>query len=238
MGALYYSFYLDAPHRDQMMIFPDGCIDLIICCNKDNPTANICGSITKEREGIFSNAGCDVFSIRFLPGYADRFLKHSASHFTDQEIPLQDVIPNAEQLLTHISNETSMQRRMTIFEGFYNQVSRQDYEIPLLVKYITEQITTSNGAISMVDLSQDIGYSSRYISKLFNEYVGMSPKLFSRIVRFQHVLDALLKGNYEGILEEIMELGYYDQNHFIKEFKAFCSFTPKKYIEYQASLPM
>ncbi|MCU6340012.1 helix-turn-helix domain-containing protein, partial [Enterobacter quasiroggenkampii] len=94
-----------------------------------------------------------------------------------------------------------------------------------------EQIICSSGSRRMSDLSQHTGYSSRYIAKVFHEYVGMSPKLFSRIVRFQHVLDALLRSNYEGVMEEMMELGYYDQNHFIKEFKEFSSFTPKKYME-------
>ncbi len=234
VGAQYYSFYLGAANKDTMMIFPDGCIDVIICCNKDNPSANICGSIITERQGVFRHGECDIFAVRFFPGYGRRFLKYPACEFTEQEIPLSDVIPNSALLLEQIAAEDSLYGRINVFERFYQQFSRPEIETPDWVKYITGQIISSHGARSMTDLSQDIGYSSRYISKLFNEYVGMPPKLFSRIVRFQHVLAALMQERYDGIVEEMMELGYYDQNHFIKEFKKFSSFTPKKYMEHLA----
>ncbi|TQR43984.1 helix-turn-helix domain-containing protein [Paenibacillus popilliae] len=231
MGIQYYTFSLDEASSHPMMILPDGSIDIMICCDQDRPSANVCGTVTSGKQGGFRQGNCDVFAIRFFPGYGSHVLRYPAHEFTDREIPLADVIRNSSILLEQIAAANNMPARIAIFESFYRQLIQEEDETPPWLKHVTEQIISSSGSRSMSDLSQHTGYSSRYIAKVFHEYVGMSPKLFSRIVRFQHVLDALLRSDYEGVMEEMMELGYYDQNHFIKEFKEFSTFTPKKYME-------
>lgn len=231
MGVQYYTFCLDAVSNQPMMILPDGSIDIIICCDKDHPSANVCGSVTSGKQGEFRNGSCDVFAIRFFPGYGRRLLRYPAHEFTDREIPLSDVIGNSSILLEQIAAANNMPARIAIFESFYRQLAQAEDETPAWLNHVTKRIISSRGSQSMSELSHDTGYSSRYLAKVFHDYVGMSPKLFSRIVRFQHVLDALLHADYKGIMGEMIELGYYDQNHFIKEFKEFSSFTPKKYME-------
>ncbi|MNV83649.1 Helix-turn-helix domain protein [compost metagenome] len=60
--------------------------------------------------------------------------------------------------------------------------------------------------------------------------MGVPPKLFSRIIRFQFALEELNRQGREADLGSILELGYFDQNHFIKEFKEFGAETPKKFL--------
>lgn len=231
MGVQYYTFSLNEANHHPMMILPDGSIDIMICCDQDHPSANVCGSVTSGKPGGFRQGNCDVFAIRFFPGYGRHVLRYPAYEFTDREIPLGEVMSNSSNLLEQIAAANNMPARIAIFEAFYRQLTQGEDKTPPWLKHVTKQIISSSGSRSMSGLSQHTGYSSRYIAKVFHEYVGMSPKLFSRIVRFQHVLDALLHANYEGAMEEMIELGYYDQNHFIKEFKEFSTFTPKKFME-------
>ncbi|NTV78889.1 MAG: AraC family transcriptional regulator, partial [Clostridiales bacterium] len=73
-------------------------------------------------------------------------------------------------------------------------------------------------------------YTARYVQKVFVEYIGISPKLFSRVIRFQKSLDYIFSNTSLDIYQMVYELGYYDHAHFIHEFKEFCLFSPSQII--------
>ncbi|WKB35430.1 helix-turn-helix domain-containing protein [Terrilactibacillus sp. S3-3] len=86
----------------------------------------------------------------------------------------------------------------------------------------------------MSDLSGEIGYTSQYIRKKFEKYIGFSPKQFCQVVKFQNSLDRILgasAGDFD-FMDITLESGFYDQSHFIRGFKKFANFTPKQYMEY------
>ncbi|WP_379167492.1 helix-turn-helix domain-containing protein [Paenibacillus roseus] len=171
-----------------------------------------------------------------MPGYAEFFFKYPIGEFSEMQIPVQEVFPHATELLEKIAEQSSFEGRIRAFEIFYLKHFRDDLKIPPLVQYLTEKIITSRGALNVKELSEDTGYSSRYMLKTFEKFVGVSPKLLSRIVRFQNVLHLLERKQYNEALDRIFEMGYFDQNHFIKEFKEFSFLTPKKYIQQMESV--
>jgi AraC-like DNA-binding protein len=229
-GIQFYGFYMDDTNFDQMFVIPEGCMSLVICCYPDRPSANICGTLYKGRQGLFVRSECEYFVIRFLPGYAEHFFQYPIGEFSELEIPVGDVLPHAAELLERVAEKNTFHERVQAFEDFYGAYIRNRLEIPRLIEYLTGQIISSRGTLHVNDLSRDTGYSSRYLIKAFERYIGASPKLFSRIIRFQHVLESLEHKHYKETLEQISELGYFDQNHFIKEFKEFSLTTPKKYM--------
>ncbi|MEK3901499.1 helix-turn-helix domain-containing protein [Paenibacillus sp. FSL R7-0179] len=229
-GIQFHGFFMDDFNMEQMFVFPEGCMNLVICCYPDQPSANICGTLYKGRQGIFVRSGCEYFVIRFLPGYAEHFFGYPVGEFSELEIPIGDVLPHAAELLERVVEKRTFPERVQAFEDYYNLYVLGRMEIPRLIDYLTRQIIRSHGTLHVNDLSRDTGYSSRYMIKAFERYIGASPKLFSRIIRFQHVLEILEGNDYRKTLERIFELGYFDQNHFIKEFKEFSLTTPKKYI--------
>lgn len=182
-------------------------------------------------EGLFVRPACHYFSICFLPGYAEHFFKHPIGMFSGQEISVQDVLPHANALLSRVAEAPGFEERIAAFESYYNDYIRDELEINPLVKYATEKIIQSRGNLNVAELSRDSGYSTCYMVKTFEKHVGLSPKLFSRIMRFQHVVQNLEGSQYRQMLDHIYELGYCDQNHFIKEFKEFSRFTPKHYVQ-------
>ncbi|ASA23306.1 helix-turn-helix transcriptional regulator [Paenibacillus donghaensis] len=228
-GIQIYRFYMDDSHVNQMFVIPEGCMSLVICCHRDHPSANICGTLYKGRQGFFVRSECEYMVIRFLPGYAEHFFQYPTGEFSELEIPVQDVLPHAAELLERVVEKNTFHERVQAFEEFYGRYIRNKLEIPRLIEYLTDQIICTHGKLHVNDLSQDTGYSSRYLIKVFERYIGASPKLFSRIIRFQYVLKSLESKHYKETLEQISELGYFDQNHFIKEFKEFSLTTPKKY---------
>ncbi len=234
-GLIFYGFYMNDLSINRIFVVPDGCLHLVICCHKEHPSANICGSIFKGRQGVFVRSECEYFVICFMPGYAEFFFKYPIGEFSEMEIPVQEVFPHAAELLEKVAEQFSFEGRIRAFERFYLKHFHNVLEVPLLVKHLTEKIITLRGNMNVKELSQDTGYSSRYMLKTFEKYVGVSPKLLSRIVRFQNVIYSLEHQQYEQTLDRIFELGYFDQNHFIKEFKEFSFLTPKKYVRQLAA---
>ena len=91
------------------------------------------------------------------------------------------------------------------------------------------QILSSNGTMSIRNICTETGCSERQLERLFKRYVGLSPKLYSRIIRFTYIFQhvqpqAKVNGSELGLAS-----GYYDQSHFIRNFKAFTGEDPSQY---------
>ncbi len=96
---------------------------------------------------------------------------------------------------------------------------------------VKEMIYKSGGLIRISEIGEKTGYSDRYINKVFIELMGFSPKTFCKIIQFQNAIDLLNYGPDEKFTSRVMELGYYDQPKFIKDFKAYAGITPSKYLK-------
>jgi AraC-like DNA-binding protein len=72
--------------------------------------------------------------------------------------------------------------------------------------------------------------SSHHLKELFREQTGLAPKAFQRVRRFQHVLQALRRNSEEQGAALAAKCGYYDQAHFIHDFKHFSGMTPSEYL--------
>jgi AraC-like DNA-binding protein len=84
-------------------------------------------------------------------------------------------------------------------------------------------------------LSDEIGYSQKHFIDLFRGQVGVSPKQYLKIMRFQKAISAIENNVSIPWSRIALESGYYDQAHFIHDFKHFSGFTPKEYIKRKSS---
>lgn len=76
---------------------------------------------------------------------------------------------------------------------------------------------------------QDLGLSERSLERLFLTYVGITPILYTRICRFQASLRLLRQGKARSLTDIAYTLGYFDQSHFIRDFKLFSGASPGIY---------
>jgi AraC-like DNA-binding protein len=89
--------------------------------------------------------------------------------------------------------------------------------------------------VTMASVCKELGIGERYLQRLFQNYIGVSPKFFARIVRFSYIFQ-LIKDESPTWADVVYEAGYYDQSHFIRNFKAFTGEDPGKYIFAEKSL--
>jgi len=110
-------------------------------------------------------------------------------------------------------------------EWFMRKIDKQSFPLTGFEK-ATKELIQSNGQKSLKELSKKYAFSERSLERYFKEYIGLTPKFYSRILRFSYIFN-LLQDNKEPDWSDIsLEAGFYDQSHFIKNFKEFTGENP------------
>ena len=107
---------------------------------------------------------------------------------------------------------------------------KQPKENPF-VDFVVQTIIASPNQYSIKTISDKAGYSQKHIIKLFKEHVGVTPKEFLKVIRFQKVIQQVQYHQSVDWSQIAFDCGFYDQSHFIADFKDFSGFTPSDYIK-------
>jgi AraC-like DNA-binding protein len=100
---------------------------------------------------------------------------------------------------------------------------------PASLAWALSRLHETRGGLEIGSLTAELGCSRRYLIGLFNDYVGLPPKLLARILRFEHALE-LADGRGLGWAEIAQRCGYYDQAHMIGDFQQFTGHSPTAYV--------
>ena len=140
----------------------------------------------------------------------------------------------AGELRERLLEASSTAARFGVLENFL--LSRMQRP-PILHCAVTHALRSFVRAETMTvnDLLRETGLSRRYFSRVFSEQVGLTPKLFQRVQRFQRIMDACATRSEMDWTATALDVGYYDQAHFIHDFRAFCSVTPSAFLAARAT---
>jgi AraC-like DNA-binding protein len=129
-----------------------------------------------------------------------------------------------EKVMLAMNNEVRLKIVSAFLERKLIKTKKQPPGVFESIKYIIQ----TNGTASVEVLAQQACRSTRQFERNFKQFAGFSPKLFSRIIRFQAAL-AKYSDKDTSLSEIAYECGYYDQSHFIQDFKEFPGHNPKEY---------
>jgi AraC-like DNA-binding protein len=170
--------------------------------------------------------GVVSFAVFFWPsGWSQLFdipAKEITNNFDD---PTALHGPAIRELWNRMGEEVTFGRRVEIVETFLLRKlssAAPDSKISRAAKYLFSQ----HGAVSIPKLGRQGGLSLRHFERLFQTDVGMSPKTFARIARFQAALDAKLADPLRTWLDIAHSFGYYDQMHMVHDFERLGLNTP------------
>jgi AraC-like DNA-binding protein len=196
---------------------------------KDLPSSAITG-LRKWVKPIFLSKNTETILVKFKPCESALFFKEPLHHFSEVSISLYDFLPRqvvlgVEEQLTKDNN--NLQKISTI-ENFLLSLfsnNRSNH----LIKTAVQKIVLSNGTLKIKELASILNISLDAFEKQFRKIAGTSPKQFSSIVR----LTSLINGKYnnQSFSGIAYDYGYFDQSHFIKDFKMFTGKTPLDYFK-------
>ncbi len=208
-------------------VVSDGCIDILFEQGAPEEVF-ITGFSTKYLEYDLGHA-FDYVGVRFLPGGFPALFDIAADQLSNQFLPLSDISGALNRGFHEmITSVWTLDEAKWAFDGHFSNVVKTLPKggMDPRCNAAMIQILESRGAINLGTL--DVGVSERQLRRLFAFYFGESPKTFAKIVRFQNILGAKPSTKSLRYNKIFYDEGYYDQAHFIKEFKAFYGVTPNK----------
>ena len=185
----------------------------------------------------------DVIGIHFKPGGAFPFLAAPADAFRNSHIELEALwglrtAELREQLLEAVTPEAKF---AVLEKTLLGRISHD--RVPHVA--VLHAINCLDGAPHLQTisrLSERIGLSPKRFIQLFTQQVGLTPKLYCRVRRFQRVLQTVQQQRQVDWADVAADCGYYDQAHFIRDFRAFSGFNPSAYLsvrgEYLNHVPL
>lgn len=172
-----------------------------------------------------------MLGVHFKPGGTFPFLGALASELTDTHADLADLWGRpANQLRERLCDALTPRHRFQIMEEVLTGRLRCSRKGHAAVETALNKFGPSGTGASVRDVARDVGLCQRQFRKVFADQVGLTPKVFCRILRFQRVrtmADRIEKPDWARIASTC---GYFDQSHLINDFQEFSGFSPTEYL--------
>jgi AraC-like DNA-binding protein len=178
---------------------------------------------------LLEGKGC-VFGVAFRPGGFYPFVRSPVSRLTNRTVPVSDLFDvDGATLEAAIFAESDEHGMVLVAEEFLRRQSPHRDPAAEAIGGIVEQTATDRTITTVDTMAQRSGYSVRSLQRLFSRYIGVGPKWVINRYRLHEVVDRLAGGETIDWTRLALELGYFDQAHFIRDFKAIVGRTPGDY---------
>lgn len=211
-------------------VIADGCIDIFF--HLENPQENFVMGFCKKFTEFPLSKTFNYAGIRFLPTIFPQLFRINASELSNCFEDLSIVLPEFSRFIKDHFNPRNTPQEITdrLDQYFVNLLSTVKTENDPRLGNALDLILLNDGVIA-IEKGLDTGLSPRQLRRLFEYYIGDSAKTFSQIVRFQNFLRTGPSSPSRQKSKLFHDAGYYDQAHFIREFKNFYGVTPGKAFE-------
>lgn len=222
------------PHGAERVL-PTGSVDLILSLDERHKADAIAGARSRSIV-IDTSTALNFIGVRFKPGGAFAFLGLPVGEL--QDISVDPTVlwgASARTLRDELLHTPAPQARFRILERFLlERLHKARYRHPA-VQYAIDTIGDSEGATSIASIVEHTGLSARRFIATFRNEVGLAPKVFSRLARFRRVIGRLRHVEAADWADVALECGYFDQSHFIHDFRAFAGVSPSAYLRHRTS---
>lgn len=237
---IYYKDY--APDHSVDRFLPDGNVNIVIDLTSepkfiyDNDTLKEIQScrnvwfsgVRNHYITIPSGRDSEMFIINFHKGKAYPFVEMPMSELTDYVVDGELVLTNQILSMRDALLSLSIQAKFKYAEKFLLKTFSKRLQINPFVAYAVEQLVRNPHQLTIQQLIQKVGFSQKHFIHIFKHHVGVTPKAFLKIMRFQKAIADIEQVKTPDWTSIAHESGYYDQAHFINDFKDFSGFTPRQ----------
>lgn len=174
----------------------------------------------------------NLFGVRFQTIGAYHFFKFWLDELTDKIEEFDLIFDQSEKFLAEQINEAlTTQNRIARIETLLTKKLSENKSTDPATEAVIENIRQNFGIVSVNSMAKKFGISQRQLERHFLQKVGVSPKFFSRIIRLQNIHNAIKDKKNASLSNLALSCGYYDQAHFIHEFKEFTGRSPGVFLQ-------
>jgi AraC-like DNA-binding protein len=241
----YYVFQSDTETGFGDTVFPSGDMEMIFNLGDGTwesaigdkyirtPKIELWGQVTKPLT-IRSKGKHMMLGVKFFTHSAAYFLNDEIGIFNDQVSDLSDILGNSvKTLYMQLLEATDITKRIELIDSFLIKKliagEKRSFRIHKVGDILSSiKMNSSDGNLNHIAWKH--GITPRYLHKLIYQHTGLSPVSFNKITRFQYSLKLIAK-NDQPFTSIAYESGYFDQSHFIRDFKSFTGITPSAYMD-------
>jgi AraC-like DNA-binding protein len=170
-----------------------------------------------------------MISARFHPWGGHHFFEPPVSELADQVVPAEDVWGGGvRELEERLAGAIDVQERVALVERFLLRKLARHHKRH--VEGLVREVWNRKGEVRIARLCRELGLTERTLQRIFRDAIGMSPKGFARLTRFLHACAVLRRGRWTSLTQVGQDCSYYDQAHFIEDFRAFAGMTPGQFL--------
>jgi AraC-like DNA-binding protein len=234
---------LDLPHRRERVL-PDGSTELII--NLDDSCRKLFDREQPHRFQTFHRAWlsgarsdyilidvlpqASMIGVHFKPGGLAPFLEIPLVELTGLVVELDSLLgDSALELRDTLLEASGARAKFKVLEHFLFRRASRTSRTPL-VAYALSEFYRDDSAVRVRQVADSLGVSHKHFIELFRREVGLTPKRFCRVRRFQQTLAEVKAHRVVDWAEVASAAGYYDQAHFVNDFRSFSGITPSEYL--------
>lgn len=237
----------DAPPHARERILPTGTLELVINLHQDEIRIYGDGVTCQSLSGTVISGAYDrpfeidtavhslMMGVHFRPGGASPFTRAAPGELANAHVDALALWGSKAPLLRErLCRATTHQTRFDILDRTLvaQALERPGPSSRPAFTRALSRLMQPREPVS--DIASSLGVSHRHFAALFRSEVGMTPKLFARIQRFQRAIAAAREGTMKGCAGLSFECGYFDQSHMNRDFAAFARMTPGEYLRQQS----
>lgn len=241
-----------APEHTKERFLPDGTTNIVFDLREDPKYIYDNQTLEKKQEctkvwfsgmhtqylTISSGQHAEMMVVTFQAGGAHILLEESLYPFKDTVVEGEHALGKAVlSLRKELIGKSSIQEKFTVLEQWLLASCNFETDLQKTIRPFVVQIRKSKEQVKLQEMAVNSGYSQKQFIHLFKQCVGLTPKQYHRIIRFNDILNAIYGKKKLEWASIALECGYFDQAHFIKDFRAFSGLNPRKYIDEQGGWP-
>lgn len=195
------------------------------------PDAAITG-LHRTARRMCTSPGGGVVVVAFREAGAVPFLSEPLHHLFGHTIALEHVAPRPyiDRTLERVTRARDARERVRVVQDFLLERLRPD-RADALVTHAVRMLHATHGSMRVEDVARRLEISRDRLEKRFRQQIGASPKSFATIVRLRRSIELYRDGT--NLAELSVAAGYFDQSHFIRDFRAFTGEAPGRFFRSQ-----
>lgn len=231
------------PEVQRQRIVPDGTLEMAFIladdikrftCGDDyilQPRAMVLGQ-TIAPFYIEPTGAVNTLAVRFYPHAFANLVEVPIKTLANKETPLEELFDRTEskQLHLEIVNAKDTEQRITTIESYLLGKLTQPATVDSIVQSTIDSLMASKGGASIDGMVDRDPAKRRQLERKFAKQIGVSPKQLGKVIRLQSALKMMLNGEEDRLTDVASASEYYDQAHFIKDFKEFTGVRPKEFL--------